>query len=293
MNTSHKKLERLMLFHEVAKHLSFTEAADALGISKSHLSLQIKRLEKEMNVPLFVRSTRSVKLTEQGRVIASRTQKIHSSLLDIERSVMVEHEEISGVIKLTAPLLFTDAVLLPLCEKFKSLYPQISFTIDCSYTPYDLNKSDFDLAFRATQSPPQNMVAKEILPYQSMCYASPEYLKVYGEPQTIESLTAHQCLSSHDVPRWEFRTGVVEVEGWLKLNDSALLKSQALMGKGIIRVPDYYAKKEVALGELLPLLQHQSSQDRAIYLIYPQVIFQSKKIKAFIEFAFDELKKQI
>ncbi|QOL25337.1 LysR family transcriptional regulator [Thalassotalea sp. LPB0316] len=287
---NHKKLERLMLFHEVAKDLSFTKAAERLAISKSHLSLQIKKLEQEMNVALLVRSTRSVKLTEQGQAIARQTQDIQGSLIDIERSVNAGKEQITGVIKLTAPLLFTQAILLNICQKFKQRYAEVSFAIDCSYTPHDLHQSDYDLAFRATSQPPQNMVARALLPYQTICYASPSYLAENGTPTSVDELTLHQCLAGQDQRVWQFKSGEVPINGWLQLNDNNLLKNQAVAGSGIVKIPDYFAKKEVALGELLPLLQHQSLQERTIYLLYPQVIFQSKKLKTFIEFVFDEIK---
>lgn len=290
MSHNHKKLERLMLFHEVAKQLSFTQAAIKLGISKSHLSAQIRQLELDMNTPLLVRSTRSVKLTEQGKEIAKGTHNIHASLLNIERSVLSGHDEVAGTIKFTAPRLFTECYLLKICQAFKAQYSGVSFSIDCSYTSHDLNQSDFDLAFRATRTPPENMIAKALLPYKTSCYASRKYIDNYGQPLQVTDLKAHQCLAGQDQQQWEFKDGSIDIAGWMQINDNGLLKQLALAGEGIIKVPEYFVKKEVALGELLPVLQHQSLQERAIFMVYPQVIFQSKKIKTFIEYVFNELK---
>ena len=290
MQTDHKKLERLMLFHQVAKCLSFTEAAKALGISKSHLSAQIRRLEKELNVPLLVRTTRNVKLTSQGELIAQGTSSIQSSLINIERTVSRDNDDVEGLIKITAPLMFAQCYLMDICREFKVHYPLVRFSIDCSYTSHDLNQRDFDLAIRATDSPPENMIVRELLPYMSLCYASPGYIAQHGEPTSVVDLVNHQCLVGPDQQRWHFISGSVEIDGWLKVNDNNLLKRCAIAGEGIVKIPEYYAKKEVALGELLPVLHNQSLRERTIYLVYPQVIFQSKKTKVFIEYLIDKVK---
>lgn len=280
----HKKLERLMLFSEVAQHLSFTLAANALGISRGHLSAQIKQLEKELGTPLLIRSTRSVRLSAEGQRVLESMEQIRRSLLELERNVEHQGQAIEGVLKITSPAQFTERYLLDICDQFKQLHPNISFSIDCSYTSYDLNRSDFDMAFRATNEPPQNMVAKPLFSYRHTCVASPEYLAEKGEPNHPSELTKHQCLSGQDFQVWPFEGIDVPLSGWMQLNDNHMLKKLALQGQGIIRVPDYLVKEEIQAGLLQPVLTSFMPTGRTIYIIHPQLIHQSRKLNAFIEF---------
>jgi len=140
MQRDHKKIERLMLFGEVAQHLSFTLAADKLGISRGYLSEQVRRLEQELGTPLLVRTTRSVRLTEQGLRVQQGTDHIRRSLIDLERSIIHDHSALEGVIKITAPVIFTERYLLDICHAFSTEHAGIRFSIDCSYTNYDLTQ---------------------------------------------------------------------------------------------------------------------------------------------------------
>jgi len=284
MLKDHKKLERLMLFSEVAQHLSFTVASKKLGISRGHLSAQIKQLENGMGIPLLLRSTRSVRLTSEGERVLASMDNIRLSLLELERNAQNEGQAIAGNLKITAPLQFTERYLLDICADFKKLYPNIDFSIDCSYTSYDLNRSKFDLAFRATNNPPQNMIAKSILSYQHCCYASPSYWLQQPKPLEPKDLIQHQCLYAQGQSTWLFKEEEIKVNGWLILNDNNLLKRQALLGMGVIRVAEYLVDKEVEDGSLVRVLEPFAPQPWHIQLVHPQLIHQSKRLSAFIDF---------
>ena len=284
MLKEHKKLERLMLFSEVAQTLSFSVAAESLGISRGHLSTQIKQLEKDMGLALLIRSTRNVRLTEQGKRVLAGMEKIRLSMLELERSAEHEGHAIDGLLKITAPSQFTERFLLDICSEFKQLHPAISFSIDCSYTRHDLTRSNFDLAFRATATPPENMVAKPLLNYHHCCVASPEYLTRCGTPLEPEDIQQHQCLRAQDQASWHFDNHQVSADGWLQINDNNMLKRQAIMGLGLIRVPDYLVDKEIAEGKLQLVLADFSQDAKKIYIVHPQLIQHSKRLSAFIHF---------
>lgn len=280
----HKKIESLMLFVETAKQLSFSKAAQNLSISKGYLSDQIKKLEKELQCPLLVRTTRSVRLTPEGRKILIQGEKIKATMLDLERNIHNEDNAFSGSLRITAPKLFTERFLLDICHDFQQHHPGIHFTLDSSYTNYDLNQDDFDLAFRATRQPPQNMVAKELFSYQHCLCASPEYLALYGHPRSISDLSAHQCLSALEEHRWPLKTADATINGWLTMNDHYLLKQQAMAGKGIIRIATYYVDRELQQGTLQRVLEDEYIDGQSIYILYPQLLYPATKLKAFITF---------
>ena len=280
----HKKLERLMLFSEVAEHLSFTVAAEKLNISRGHLSSQVRRLEKEMEMVLLIRSTRSVRLTPEGERVLTGMNKIRHDLLELERNAEHEVNKIEGRIKVTAPAGFAERYLFDVFSKFKRLHPAIEFSINCSYTRFDLNRSDFDLAFRATNEPPQNMVAKHLISYQHCCCASPEYFSTNGTPNTPNELINHECLKGGEQKAWAFKQGDIPTHGWLEVNDNNMLKGLALASKGIIRLPKYLVDKEINSGKLQVIFEEDMPEGSMIYMIHPQLIHQSKRLSTFLEF---------
>lgn len=281
----HKRIERLMLFVELAKQLNFSKAAEKLGISKSYLSEQIKRLEQDLQTPLVIRTTRSVRLTPEGERAYHQGLGIKGAVLDLERNLFQQHNEVSGLIKITAPKMFAETKLLALCEEFKRLHPGIEFEINSSYQAFDLSQTDIDLAFRATKEPPQNMVAHKLLDYFHWLVATPEYLDNFGVPKTPRDLEQHQCLATLHQKSWPMGDYEIPVSGWLGSNENRLLKLAALNGQGILRIASYFVADEVAQGRLVKVLTSETEKmTGSLYLVYPQLIYPPAKLKTFIEF---------
>lgn len=291
MDNTHKKLERLMLFSEVAKQLSFTKAAQALGLSKGYLSQQVKQLESEFKTPLLIRSTRAVKVTEGGKALLAHAEEIKQSMLSVERILRSERDQVSGNIRITAPKLLAQSVVADICQAFKADYPQVTFTLDSSYQQYDLTAADFDLAFRATSTPPENMIAKQLFRYRHICVASPEYLARTGAPKSIEELTKHQILAAPHDSYWPLDGQQIGIQAWLVSNDNNLLLSQALQGCGIARLPDYAVKSALNDGYLCEILETVEKPSHNIYLLQPQLIYPPQKVTLFAQFVLAYLKQ--
>lgn len=273
-----------MLFVEIAQQLSFTKAAKNLSISNGYLSDQIKKLEKEFKCPLLVRTTRSVRLTPQGKKVLAQGKEIKAAMLNLERNIYHEHDALEGVIKITAPKMFTESFLLNICHEFQKCHSAISFEIDSSYTNYDLNQDDYDLAFRATLQPPQDMVAKELFSYHHCLCAAPDYFTEHGKPGSVLDLAEHHCLTNLEQQFWPLKLGDIPISGGISINENHLLKQMALEGKGIIRIADYYVMKELKAGKLQRILTDQYIHGQSIYMLHPQLIYPSAKIDKFTAF---------
>ncbi|MFD2167863.1 LysR family transcriptional regulator [Thalassotalea euphylliae] len=284
MERAHKKLERLVLFGEVAKHLNFSVAATQLGISKGYLSAQIKQLEQDLGTPLLIRTTRHVRLTPSGEDIATKLVDIHSAMLAIERHAQAEQEDVSGKVRITAPKQFASSILAAICQAFVKEYPEVHFDIDSSYTRYDLTADNFDLAFRATKQPPENMIATKITSYEYLCCAAPQYLSKYGIPTNVSELSEHQCLSTLGQHTWQLAGQQVEITGWLKGNDNHALKQHAIDGFGLVQLPDYFIGEDIKRGKLVEVLTQYRQQGLDIYLLQPQLIRPPKRVIAFRQF---------
>lgn len=276
----HKRLERLVLFSEVAERLSFAKAAEHLKISKGYLSDQIKTLEQEMSTPLLIRTTRSVRLTEEGKKVLASTNDIKFVLTDLERRLV----RLDGNIRITAPKIFTEHYLIPIIAAFRQKHPEVTFDLNTSYTPYDLNQSHFDMAFRATKHPPENMVAKKLCSYRHTLAASQEYLDKHSIPQTPYLLSEHQCLAGEEQCQWQFSEGKVTVLGSIISNDNNVLKQFALAGEGIVRLPDYYLHDEIRQNKLVEILNDYQVEGFDIYLVFPTATRETARLRLFIDF---------
>jgi DNA-binding transcriptional LysR family regulator len=293
MSREHKKFERLFLFSQVAKHLSFTEASLELGISRGYLSEQVKQLEVELGQALLVRTTRNVKLTPQGETVLSSMVQVKQSLLELERNIRHETTNIAGQLRITAPSQFIQRYLVHICEEFQQLYPDIKIIIDCSYTLFNLSQNNFDLAFRSTKKPPLNMVAKKLFDYKHVCCASTTYLQKFGLPTSIEQLKDHQCLTSSEQSTWLFNQQEVTVPHHLCINNNHLLKELAIENQGIILVSEYLVDRDIKKGRLQQILSDQITLDSTVYLIHPQLISQSARLSYFIQFTINWFKKNL
>ncbi|MCG9575011.1 LysR family transcriptional regulator [Vibrio tubiashii] len=288
MQKMHKRFERYALFSEVAKQLSFSKAAENLGISRSYLSSQINQLEQELDTSLLIRSTRNVRLTAAGEKILAKMQFINTSIVELEKELDHTKSDVSGLLRITAPTIFSHRFLIDICHQFQQQYPEIEFDLDVGYNREDLTKSHFDLAIRATNNPPDNMVAKKLIPYQHICCASPEYLEKHGVPSHPDELVHHNCLSDPNLRRWQFidntKSIEVETDGNMLLNDNLLLLTAAQQGIGIIKMPSYLVQPSLDSGQLVQLLPNYFIARSNIYLIYPPQLRSSNKLAAFIDF---------
>ncbi|BDU35585.1 LysR family transcriptional regulator [Vibrio nigripulchritudo] len=284
----HKRFERYYLFSVVAECLNFGQAADKLGISRSYLSTQINALERDLDVTLLIRTTRSVRLTQAGQKVLSQMQGVNSSVQTMEKEIRKSASAIEGKLTITCAAIFGQRYLTPACRAFRKLHPDIEFDIDIGYTNQDLTQQPFDLAIRATNTPPANMIAKHLMDYQHLCCASPDYLNLYGTPQTPEELARHNCLSDPHLTTWRYQhqgfEREVETKGQFYANDNFLLYEAAVQGEGIIKLPDYLVQPAIQKGQLTPILTSYFTQTRGIYLIFPQQLKQSEALLAFAQF---------
>lgn len=288
MYKKHKRFERYALFGEVAKLLSFSKAAESLGISRSYLSSQIHQLEQELQTSLLIRSTRSVRLTSAGAKILASMTEVNGHLLEMEKALSHTQSEVSGTLRVTAPTIFSHRYLLDLCAQFQAIHPNIRFDLDIGYTREDLATSNFDLAIRATNTPPETMVAKKIMTYHHICCASPSYLAQAGTPIHPEDLRSHSCLSDPHLTNWRFSDESnqyeIATDGDLLMSDNALLRDAAVRGKGIIKLPSYLVQPQIDSGELVAILTQYHTMTNGIYLIYPPQLRDSKKLTMFVDF---------
>ena len=247
----------------VARHRSFRAAAVDLGMSTTALSNSVAKLERQLGVRLFNRTTRSVSLTDAGRrfveQIGPALSEIHGAM-DVARS---QQKTPSGVLRINAFATAAREVLAPLLLTFLRRYPQVSIDLVTEGRLIDVVAEGFDFGIRSRDLVPTDMIAIPLgPPRRNLVVASPAYLEARGTPQTPADLARHTCIGirlPNGAPyRWHFekhgRPLQVDVAGPITLDEPSLARITMLEGVAIGYVMEADVREDVAAGLLIPLL---------------------------------------
>lgn len=283
-----KSLDNLLLFAEVVNQGSYTQAAIRLGLSKAHLSQQVKQLESHLGKPLLVRNTRNMRLTSAGQLLYNQAQKLQGFWQQTTHLLEEEQQGLEGVIRCTAPVAVANYLLQPLFNDFIKQHPGIELIINTGNTTHNLTTDNFDFAIRLTNTPPDDMVARHLCQVDYICCCSPEYARQNQLPQTPEQLRNSQCLVLSHWPKWSFGDGnnssQISPASVYQATDNQLLKQACLQGLGIARLPNYMLQQELADGSLLPVLTDFQCDLRQLYLLYPQLSSRPQRVKLLLQY---------
>ncbi len=283
----------VVAFIAVAAEGSFARAADRLGVGRSAVSRSVQRLEDQLNVRLFCRTTRSTTLTHEGDLFYT---KCHTGVDRIVEAVeeMRDLREGSprGQLRISSAVGFGRRVVAPLLGEFLTAYPEVSIDLVLSDKPTDFISDRVDIAFRNGRMEDAEIIAKQIIPMQMLVCASPGYVQAHGLPDTVEDLAQHPCinfrLSSGRIFEWEFK-----VHGQLRkflpraaltYNDADLVLQAVLAGQGIAQMSGYLICDALKSGALVPCLAQHVPDDRAHYICYLTRQHLPSRMRVFIDF---------
>lgn len=283
---------------------SYTAAATRLGLSKGAISQRIAELERASGIALVQRTTRSMRLTEAGRLLVD---SIRGSYQEIERSFAGVRDlagSSQGLVRVTAPVALGRQQIVPRMPEFFSAHPQIRIELELSDRLVSLAQEGFDLAIRHSSSAPDTHVAWTLCRTETVLVASGGYLEKRGIPKTPEDLSDHDCLyyfRRGEQPTWSFearRGGKVRrsvpVSGPFAANNSEALRGAALDGLGIALLPDFSAAKDLKarkLVQVLPRWRAAGVFGDSLYAIRPYSPYVPRAIRLFVDFLRAELKQ--
>lgn len=285
-------LNDMIVFMKVVDVGSFTQAADQLNLPKSNISRKVTRLEQSLGVRLLERSTRSLHLTEIGRVYYQHCQRINEEVINADHCVQAMATIASGTIKLCCSVGVGQELLTPLLSKFKQQYPLINFDLELTNRRVDIIDEGFDLVIRIGESPDSNLISKKLLTVGMHLYATDHYIAKAQQQghllKTFEDIKDHQCLYMNAMegkPRWELfehtEKRYIEFTPAIQANDFYMLRAFAEQGLGITLLPDYFVRANSALTSVLPNLIGRSVN---LYAVYPSRKGVTPKIKALLDF---------
>lgn len=282
------------VFVTVAETGGFSPAAKLLGISKSAVSKRISQLEAQLGVKLLHRTTRKLSLTEAGEHFYQHARIAHQAAKDAQDAVTQLQGEPQGRLRINSPMSFGRLHLAPLIPVFLKRYPKISIDMVMDDKVVDLVGEGFDIAIRAGDLPDTSLIARKLAPLQSVLCASPEYLKDFGTPTSLEQLVEYNCLVftySRDVKEWTFikdnHLKTIEIKGNYQVNNSEALREAILQGVGIGRLPTFVAGPDIKRGTLIPLFEEYQMPAKTIYAVFPERQYMPAKVRAFIDFAIE------
>jgi DNA-binding transcriptional LysR family regulator len=274
-----KALQDLDIFVRTVDTGSLSATARALDLTPAAASAALKRLEAELGVSLFVRSTRSLRLTEQGERFLEQCRPALQALQQASQQLATGEQALRGVLKLAAPSDFGRNVLLPWLHEFQELHEQVEVRLQLSDRLANVFSEPVDAAFRYGEPLDSSLVALPIAPsHRRVLCASPAYLAAHGEPATPHDLTERDCLcfmlgeDVHD--RWRFsRAGeadiTVRVRSVNVSNDGDAVRRWALLGKGIAYKARFDVAADLAQGRLRALCTDWTAEATPLFMVLP------------------------
>ena len=282
-----KVLEGIAEFCAVAEVGNFTGAATKLDTSVAQVSRKVSALEKQLGVKLLHRTTRSVSLTEAGKVYFNQAHVALMQLEDAQLSVSEHQLSPQGLIKLTAPVAFGEAFIAPLLNSFMKTYSGIS--VQCTFTndKIDIVDQGLDLAIRIGALEDSTLVAKKLATRRLYVCASPDYFEENTPPKTLEALKEHALLVGSQ-SYWRFvvegKAKNLAVKGRVKYNSGNALRAAALSGLGIAQLPGFYVNNDLRNGNLIEVLPAYKDKQEAIWAVFPSNRNVAPKIRLLIDY---------
>lgn len=286
-------LDLIRLFLAVAEERSFTQAARRLDVTPTAVSKGVRTLEQKHGVPLFVRTTRSVALTDAGAALLAALKPAVGQIEDAFNELAHFRSRPSGHLRLTAPRSFGFLLARSLVPRMRAVYPDITIELSLDDGLVDLVAAGMDAGIRLGQAVAQDMVAIRLSrPLSWSIVAAPCYFEQHGVPQQPQDLLRHQTLryrfsTSSRLPPWRL-TGLegellLDTDALLTANDTQMLAEWARQGMGIAWLPDLEIEEDVQHGRLVRVLTEFVPDTSGLFLYFPMRTQNQPKMRALIE----------
>ncbi|WHO75065.1 LysR family transcriptional regulator [Rhizobium sp. BT03] len=285
-------LDGVEAFLSVAQHRSFRRAAAELGVTPSAISQAVRTLEARIGTALFIRTTRSVGLTEAGERFLSRAKPAFEELIAASAVAHELGQRPAGRLRLSVPRAVVPVLIEPLIASFSQAYPEIEVEIAVSEKLVDLAIEGFDAGMRMGQFIDADMIAVRLTPpFRFIVVGSPIYFSNRDLPACPDDLRHHACLrirrSNGALARWSLddngRVIEIAVAGPLITHDFPTMLGAALEGMGLAQVPEPIAVEQIRTGKLIEVLASFAPKTPGVFLYYPGHRQMTPKLRAFID----------
>ncbi|WP_409260982.1 LysR substrate-binding domain-containing protein [Pseudomonas putida] len=268
------RLTDLELFVRSSALGSFTAAAHEADLLPGQVAAAIKRLERDLDVRLFARTTRSLRLTAEGELYLPTAQRVLDTLRQGHEQLHGSHSTLRGVVQVSAPSDIGRNLLLPWLSAFRREHPALNLRYFLSDQIADFSRDPVDIAIRYGLNQDANYIALPLAPWnRRVVVASPDYLARHGRPRTPDELQQHDCLlylqHNRVFDKWQLGNRTVQVRGPLVSDDADVVRRWALEGEGIVYKSWLDVSANIAAGELEVLLPDHQGEVSPLTLVCP------------------------
>ncbi len=284
----------IRLFVEAANLGGLSAAGRKLGLSPAAASARLVKLEATLHTRLFERTTRQLRLTEEGRMYLLHCQQALQSLDDAHAALQAGRSVVRGKIRISATSDFGRHVLKGWLDEFNVQYPEVSFAVVLSDSLLNLLHDDIDLVIRFGVPPDSSFVARRLAPNRRVLCASPEYVAAHGVPERPQDLDRFDCIvlgsASGLANEWRFTRGgetetyTVPLTKSRETNDGALAREWAVAGYGIAMKSIWDIGSDLRSGKLTILMPEWRSPDVPVHALYQRSRYMAPRVRALLDF---------
>ena len=285
-------LEGLAIFAKVADLRSIAAAAADLGLSPPTVSKALTRLEKRLGARLFNRTSRRLALTEAGRELSGRAQRLVADAEAAESDLLAQSSSPRGLVRLAAPMSFGLREVAPILPEFLEQHQDVSVDLHLSDAVVDVVGEGFDAALRLGFLPDSSLIARRLCAAPRYTVAAPAYLDSHGRPSHPAELADHVCLGYAYLANpelWRFSNAAgeeaaVRPKGRLRANNGDALMPAVLAGLGVADLPEFIVRDALADGRLERVLYDWLTPQGSLFLVTPPGGPRPARVEALAEF---------
>ncbi|NTJ65849.1 LysR family transcriptional regulator [Agrobacterium rhizogenes] len=294
-------VKAMSIFVRVVDAGSITAAAAAFELSPTMVGNHLQALEHHLGAKLLHRTTRRQSVTEFGRTYYDRCTEILGLIDDAETLAFEAQTSCKGQLRITAPTIWTNVLLVPALTEYFRRYPEVDLDVVASDKVLDLADNGFEAAIRFGMPIPPDLVARPLQPYRHVLCAAPAYLDAHGVPTVPEDLARHQAVNFgfppssewwSQTPSWRLSSPDGEItiptRSRLKIDSTYSMRTAALAGMGLAMLPRIMVAEDLAAERLIAVLPDFAPTSRPVNLLYRQDRRTSPKLRSFVSFVIEK-----
>ncbi|WP_261815426.1 LysR family transcriptional regulator [Vibrio gallicus] len=293
------KLQDMQLFISIVDNRSLAGAAKEMSLSAATVTMRLKAIEERYGVKLLQRTTRHISLTDSGAEYYRQCQHILDQVVELENVLTHQSDEVSGIIKISAPKDVAKQILLPMLSEFCNRYPNITPQLNFHDHLFNVTEAGMDLIIRYGDLPDSSLISRRLAKNHRLLVASPSYLSKHATLQSPVELSEHRCLvmmrNNEALKHWYFRSTQqqhsITVEPAMLSDDGEVIRYWAVNGQGIALKSSLDVAHDLKVGNLVPVLadhkvnfNHLNLDSADLNLIYASRLHQPKRISLLIDF---------
>jgi DNA-binding transcriptional LysR family regulator len=281
------ELNSIPVFVAAVEAGSFSRAAEQLFLTRSAVTKTIARLESRLGVTLFHRTTRSLRLTEQGAIYYDYCRRALLEMEKAEATLAENRLQVNGSLRVSLPVLFGRLCIAPLLTALAREHEGLQLSLSFSDRLVDIVEEGVDLAIRIGElADSSSLVARQIASHGMVFCASPDYLQAFGEPASAEALVHHHAIGytrGGRVQKWQAGEAEITPTARIMMDDMQALKDAAIAGCGIAWLPYWLVREALEQSMLQEVLPGVNTSSWPVYAVWPQSPHLSLNVRVAVE----------